>query len=166
MQEAHEMARIRISLLLCLALLATAASAAAGTLEERDAPTAVSGIYSVTFDLNILSTLPADSTITCRARIAPNPAGLNLRNQPLAAASVQTVGLAAVTGSTAICAAEIPFSWTVANAANGVVLSYEIDVVSHAGGAPLLLKSLARQSISAALPAPGGNANLHFNVVL
>ena len=160
------MARIRISLLLCLALLATAASAAAGTLEERDAPTAVSGIYSVTFNLSILSTLPTNSTITCRARIESNQAGRNLRNQPLAAASAQTVGLAAVTGSTAICAAEIPFSWTVANAAGGAVLSYEIDVVSHAGGAPLLLKRHARQGISATLPAPGGSANLRFNVVL
>jgi hypothetical protein len=48
---------------------------------------------------------------------------------------------------------------------NGVVLSYQIDAVSHAGPAPLLIRSSARQNISAPFPVQGGNTSLSFNLV-
>jgi hypothetical protein len=163
------MARLRIPLLLCLALLASGAALGAGVPELRGPSMTVSGVYSVTFHLNIASTLPAGTTITCRARIAPNPEGLDLRNpQPTAAPAT---GLATVTGSTATCAAEIPFSWTVtggqgglATGQDGFVLSYQIDAVSNSGSAPLLVRSSAQQSIRAAFPAVGGSARLSINL--
>jgi len=62
-------------------------------------------------------------------------AGLNLMNSQPAAFPVAAAGLATVTGSTATCVAEIPFSWTVENARGGVLLSYEIDAVSNAWSA-------------------------------
>jgi hypothetical protein len=160
------MARLHIPLLLCLALLTSAAGATAGTVDERGSMMAVSGVYSVTFNLNILSTLPAGSLITCRARIAPNPGRLDPRNQRLAELPAQAEGRVALTGSTAACTAEIPFAWTVASAQGGVVLSYEIDAVSGSGGGPLVVRSSARQNISAPSPASSGSANLSLNVDL
>lgn len=160
------MARGRICLLLCFALLASAA-AATWAQQQRANSTTVSGTYSVVFNLNLLSTLPAGTTITCRARIAPNPGGLDQGNSQGSAAPVETAaGVALVTGSTATCAAEIPFSWTVESARGGVALSYEIDAFSNAGGAPFLVRSSARQGIGAPFPAAGGSANLSFNVTL
>jgi hypothetical protein len=126
--------------------------------------TAVSGVYSVTFHLNITSKLPAGSAITCRARIAPDQGGQDLMNSRSAAFPMAAAGLATVTGSTATCVAEIPFSWTVENARGGVLLSYEIDAVSYAGSAPVLLVGNARQSVGVVLPAAGGSANLDVSL--
>jgi hypothetical protein len=159
------MARVHISMLLCVALLASAASAAMGAPVQRTASTIVSGVYSVIFNLDIASTLPAGTTITCRARIMPNSGPLDLGNPQLSATSVETAaGMATVTGSTATCAAEIPFAWTVESARGGVVLSYEIDAVSNSGAAPQLVRSSGRQGIGAALPAAGQTARLTFYV--
>jgi hypothetical protein len=160
------MARLHIPLLLCFALLVSATDAAAGTVEERGSSMAVSGVYSVTFNLNILSTLPAGTMITCRVQIAPNQGGLELGNRQLAALPAAAVGRVVVTGSKATCATEIPFAWTVMGAQGGVVLRYEIEAVSGSGAAPVLVRSSARQKISAAFPALGGSANLSLNVGL
>jgi hypothetical protein len=46
------------------------------------------------------------------------------------------------------------------------VLRYEIEAVSGSGAAPVLVRSSARQKISAAFPALGGSANLSLNVGL
>jgi hypothetical protein len=158
------MARVHISLLLCFALLAAQNGLAASVPRDRSPLTTVSGVYSVTFHLNIASKLPAGSTITCRARIAPDQTGLNLINSQPSAFPVAAAGMATVTGSTATCVAEIPFSWTVENARGGVVLSYEIDAASYAGSASMVLAGSARQSAGAALPAAGGSANLDVNL--
>jgi len=158
------MARVYTSLLLCFALLAVQDGLAASVPREHSPLTAVSGVYSVTFHLNIASKLPAGSTITCRARIAPDQGGLNLMNSRLAAFPLAVAGMATVTGSTATCVAEIPFSWTVENARGGVVLNYEIDAASAAGSAPVVLAGSARQSTGAALPAAGGSANLDLSL--
>ncbi len=159
------MARVRISLLVGVALLASAALPAAGAPAERASSTTVSGVYSITFNLSIASTLPAGTTIICRARIAPNPANPGLGYALFAASPIRTgVGLAAVTGSKATCAAEIPFAWTIESAPGGVLLSYEIDAVSNAGAGPLLLRSSRRQGIGAALPAAGQTASLSLSV--
>jgi hypothetical protein len=167
------MACARIPLLLCLALLApvselaAGAALAAGAPELRGPSATVSGVYLVTFHLNIFSPLPAGSTITCRARITPNPAGLNLRNPQPAAFPPAAAGQATVTGTTATCAAEIPFAWTLASGQDGlatgqneIVLSYEIDAVSNSGSVPLLVRSSTGQSIGVVLPASGASLNL------
>lgn len=159
------MARIRIPSLLCIALLVSASASAAGVPDLRASSLTVSGIYSLTFNLNIASALPAETTITCRAQIVPNQAGFDPRNQPPAAIPVRTVtGLASVTGSKAICAAEIPFSWTVLSERGGAVLSYEIDAVTGSGSIPLLIRTTGQQSIGVAFPASGGSARLNFNL--
>ena len=157
------MARIHISLLLCFALFAVQDGLAASVPRDRSPMTAVSGVYSVTFHLNIASKLPAGSTITCQARITPDQAGLNLMNSQPAAFPVAAAGLATVTGSTATCVAEIPFSWTVENARGGVLLSYEIDAVSNAWSAPRPLVASAWQSIGVALPAAGANLSVNLS---
>ena len=162
------MARIRIFLLLCVALLALASSSAsaAGVPELRGSSLTVSGVYALNFNLNIASALPAGTTITCRAQIVPNQAGAELPNQQLALIPVRTVsGMASVTGSTANCAAEIPFSWTVMSARGGVILSYEIDAVSNSGSIPLVVRRSAQQNIPVAFPASGGSARLSFNLI-
>ena len=158
------MARVRISLLLCFALLAVQNGLSASVPRDRVPLTTVNGVYSVTFHLNIASKLPAGSTITCRARIAPDQDGLNLLNSQPAAFAVAAEGTATVTGSTATCVAEIPFSWTMENARGGVLLSYEIDAASYAGAAPMVLAGRAQQSAGAALPAAGGSAKLDVSL--
>jgi hypothetical protein len=158
------MARIRNSLLLCLALLAWTAASAAGLPQPRVGPIAVSGVYSVTYHLNLASTLPAGSTITCRARMAPIPGVPDLRNPQLAATPV-SAGQVSVTGSTATCAAEIPFSWTVTTPPGGIALYYEIDAVSLRGAVPVLLRTSTQRQVSAAFPAAGGSANLSLTLI-
>jgi hypothetical protein len=156
------MRHVRISLLLCTALLVSTAASAQG---GPDRPAVVSGVYSIVFSLNILSTLPAKTTITCRAQIAPNQEGPDLGKPHPAPGLVETAaGVATVTGPKATCAVKIPFAWTVTGPQGGVVLSYEIDAVSHSGAAPLLVRSSARQNISAPFPAQGGRANLSFSL--
>jgi len=159
------MRRRRISQTLLAALLASAVAGAAPAAETRGgaAPVVFSGLYSITFNLSIAAPLPAGTTITCRARIAPNPARPGLGNPQLAATPTGT-GLATVTGSTTNCAAEIPFVWTAESARGGVVLSYEIEALGSAGAAPFVVRSSARQGIGAPLPAAGGSASLRFNL--
>jgi hypothetical protein len=140
------------------AVLATAFNAI--SQQQRTSATTVSGVYSVTFNLNIASTLPADTTITCRAQIAPNSSDLALSN-PGRAVTPVAAGQATVSGSQATCAAEIPFSWTLTAANDTVTLSYQIDAVSRSGA----VRSSARQTVRAGLPASGG-ANLHVNATI
>jgi hypothetical protein len=156
------MARARIPLLLCLALLAPVYALAVDAPEVHGPSTMVSGVYLVTFHLKIVSALPAGSTITCRARIAPNPAGLDLRNPLPGVTTAAASGQAAVIGPTATCAAEIPFAWTHASGQDGIVLSYEIDTVSNSGSEPVLLRSSTGQSIGVVLLASGASLSLNL----
>jgi hypothetical protein len=158
------MAHTRTLLLLSLMLLARTAASAAGLPLEHRSLIAVSGVYSVTFHLSLAHDLPAGSILTCRARMAPIPGGLDLRNEQLGATPVAT-GRASVTGSTATCAAEIPFSWTVTSPPGGVALYYEIDAVSLQGATFTLLQTSAQRQIGAAFPAAGGSANLSVNLI-
>lgn len=159
------MSPIRTPLLLCVALLTSASALAAGVPELRGSPTTLSGVYSLTFNLSIGTQLPAGTTITCRARIVPNQGGIDLRNQlPPSAPVGSATGLARVTGQTAVCAQEIPFSWTLLSARGGVMLSYEIDAVSDSGSIPLLVRSSGQQNVGLEFPAPGGRASLSFNL--
>jgi hypothetical protein len=159
------MARFRTSLLVCFALLAVQVGWAASVPREHSPMTAVSGVYSITFHLDMASNLPAGSTILCRARIAHDQGEPNLMNSLSAAFPVAVAGIATVTGSTATCVAEIPFSWTVDGARGGVLVSYEIDAVSDRGLVPKMLAGSALKSVGVALPAAGGSANLDVNLI-
>lgn len=159
------MVQVRIPLLLCVGLLVSATVPAMGAPELRSNLTTVNGVYSVTFNLKIASVLPAGSTITCRARIVPYSGGLDARNSQLSATPVDSAaGLATVTGSTATCTTEIPFSWTLTNEKGGVVLGYKIEAVSNSGTTPFLIRSNTQQSVIADFPASSGNTNLNFNL--
>jgi len=159
------MAQIRIPLLLCIALLISASARAAGVPDLQVSPFTVSGVYSVTFNLNLASQLPAGTTITCRARVAPNQGGPDTGSQQLARIPVKTVaGMARLTGSTATCAAEIPILWTLLSERGGAVLSYEIDAVSNSGSVSMLVRSSGLQNVAVAFPASGGRTNLSLNL--
>ena len=120
------MAHTRTSLLLSLVLLArTAASAAGLPLDTSAAPIAVSGVYSVTFHLNLAPRLcqPGSILDLPGAHGADSQEVLTCGIEQLGATPV-AAGQASVTGSTATCAAEIPFSWTVTSPPGGVALFY------------------------------------------
>jgi hypothetical protein len=155
------MMRRRTLPLLCFVLLTAMATNAQ---ESRSIPTAVSGVYSISFNLSILSALPAKTMITCKAQIVPSQGGLGTPHA--APGPVETAKkLAVVTGSKATCAVKIPFAWTVTGVQRGVELSYEIDAVSHSAAVPLLVRSSARQNINAPFPVSGGNTSLNFHLV-
>lgn len=142
------------------ALSATTAAWAAGAGDGRGpAPlTAVSGAYSLTFNVRFASPVPTGATIQCKARIVPGLSAFDrLRG---ASAPVQTAsGKAQASGSRATCTVEVPFSWMVGDSRNGVALAYEVDEVS-AGAAPVR----AQQEIGAPYPAAGARQNLVFNI--
>jgi hypothetical protein len=154
---------IRNWLLMGATLLACTVASAGGLPQPPGGTVAVSGVYAVVFHVNLASTLPAGSILTCRARMVPIPGEVDLRNQMLAATPV-SAGQTSVFGSTATCAAEIPFSWTVTSPPGGVKLFYEIEAVSLQGAAPRLLRSSAQQQLNAAFPAFGGSASLSLNL--
>jgi len=122
--------------------------------------------YAVRFNLNMASRLPAGAMITCKARIIPHLAESQKLNGQAEAVPVETAtGVATVTGSMAVCAVEIPFSWTMTDAGGGALLSYEIDAVSVVYGAqPIVVRSSAQEGIPVTYPAMGGTANLSFSV--
>jgi hypothetical protein len=157
------MARVRIPMLLCVALLASVFASAADVPKLRGSLTAVSGVYSLTFNLNLATQLPAGTTITCRAQVVPNQPAIDSGNRQPAVVPVRaTAGQASVAGPNATCATEIPFSWTVTSERGGAVLSYEIDAVNNSGSVPLVVWSSGRQNVGLALPGFGGSTNLSF----
>jgi hypothetical protein len=156
------MHRARTLMLLLFALLAPAAGLPVPTTPRT---TAAGGTYALSFNLDVASTLPAGATVTCKARIVPNLPGVqNMKGQPAAVPVESATGVAAVSGSTAVCAVEIPFSWTVNNYQGGAMLSYEIKAVTVTGSLPVVVRSSVQQGIPVASPPMGGTANLSFNV--
>lgn len=157
------MTRACVSMLLCAALLAPGAALAA-VPERPSTPLEVSGVYTVHFNLNIASTLPAGAVIVCKAWIVPNLQGLPSLGQPNAAPVQAAAGVAIVSGSTATCAVEIPFSWTVRNSQGGIALSYEIEDRDASGSLSVLLRATPPQGIATAYPSMGGAASLNFDL--
>ena len=146
-------------MIVLFALLVTVAALAAPAPEHRGAPTAVSGVYSLTFNLNIASTLPAGAAITCKAQIVP------VQSLEQAAAPMESAtAIASVTGSTATCAVEIPFAWTLANPRQDVALSYEIDAFNAQGSLPVVVRTSVQQGIAEPLPASGATSSVSLNV--
>ncbi|MDE3189004.1 MAG: hypothetical protein KGM96_15955 [Acidobacteriota bacterium] len=157
------MLRARSLMILLLALPAPAVGWAG--LPMPCSVDAAGRAYVIRFNLNVASALPAGATVTCKARIVPNlPGQGNVNGQPAAVPVETATGVAAVTGSTAACAVEIPFSWTANNAPSGAVLSYEIEAVSVAGSLPVVVRSSAQQGIAVAYPGIGRTVSLSFDV--
>ena len=160
------MKRARIPQILLLALVASAAVWAAPAADQRAgaAQAAVSGVYTVTFDVSLGSIAAAGGTVACRARIAPNlPAFENLNRGAVPVESAPRVVAAAGSrpaGSPILCSVEIPFAWTVSDPSSGVALSYEIVAVSGSGVAA----ARTGQGIAVAYPEPGGTASLRLDV--
>jgi hypothetical protein len=149
-----------LAFLLLFPLISAVAFSAPTTERKGSGPSTVAGVYSITFNLNIASTLPAGTTIVCKAQIAPNLPGLQSGVVPVETAA----GVATVTGSTATCLVEIPFSWTLNNAKSGAVLSYEIDAVNASGALPVLLRTSALAGTAEPFPAAGATSDLSFSV--
>jgi hypothetical protein len=148
-----------IPVFVLLALLVTVTALAAPAPEHRGAPTAVSGTYSVTFTLNIASTLPASAAITCKVQVAPIQS-LEQMVPPTESAT----GIATFTGSSGTCAVEIPFSWTLSSPKQEAALSYEIDAFNAQGSLPAVVRTSLQQGIAVPLPASGGTASVALNV--
>ncbi len=157
------MKRLRTLILPLAVLLASGVGWAAPAADQLDnaGPAAVSGNYTVSFNVSLGSTVPAGATITCRAKVAPN--GTFFGSLGRGAVPVGT-GVARVTGNTANCSVEIPFSWTVNDPRNGAALSYEIEAVNGSGPLPGAVRTLTQQNIGVAYPPGGGAARLSFNV--
>jgi len=159
------MNRTRIALLLITVSVASIAWAGPpADPRGTSSPVAVNGVYTVTFHVNLGSTVPTGSAVTCRARIAPNLQAfqnLNHGTVPVdSATGVGTVTGSSLAGSAANCSVEIPFAWTVSEAQTGVALSYEVDAVS--AGAPVAART--QPGIAVAYPPQGGATRLSFNV--
>lgn len=151
--------------LLALAGVVTIAVAGLAAQQPAAAPHAratVRGAYTLHFQVNLASALPDGATITCKARIAPQTAGLG--GAQADAPEVTATGVGTVNGTLANCAVEIPFAWSVANAHKGIRLSYQIVAVTVAGPAPGAVRTSAREQLALAYPPEGGRTNLNVNL--
>lgn len=159
------MHRSRIALCLLAASLVSATALAGPVAEHRGSgPTTVSGTYSITFNLTIVSTLPANATITCKAQIAPANAAVSSFQQQSSVPFESAAGVATLTGSTATCTVEIPFSWTVEGTRGGVSLSYELDGLNASGSLPAVVRTSVQQNVAQPYPSSGATSTVTFNV--
>lgn len=155
----------RVALFLLAASLATASAIAGPVANHRGGnSTTVSGVYSIVFNLNIQSALPANSAILCKVQIAP----LNNSESTYGGQSISPVesaaGVAVITGSSATCTVEIPFSWTVETTRNGIALGYQIDAVNASGSLPAVVRTSIQQGIAEPYPSSGGSPSTTYNV--
>jgi hypothetical protein len=156
------MRHIRTLPLFLLALpIFLAAAAPAASLRDESVPISVSGVYSVAFNVNLASALPAGTTLLCRAKVSPNASPFNGFSRNIFPSQA---GVAAINGSMATCWVEIPLAWTQNDTSNGAALSYEIQAVSDSGSQPAVLRASTGQGIGVAYPAAGGSAQLNVNV--
>jgi hypothetical protein len=159
------MNRIRTSLLVFAATLIPF-SALAATPEHHhggSSSAAVTGTYSITYNIDVVSTLPAGATIVCKAQIAPAIQGVEGQNG-LAVPVESAASVATVSGSTATCVVQIPFAWTLNANQTNVVLNYEIQAVNAAAALPVVVRNSVLQGTSEALPASGATSSLTFAV--
>jgi hypothetical protein len=144
-----------------------ATGAFGGPVPERTSgnqTTSVSGVYQVTFNLTVASTLPANSTIVCKAAIVPALRSNGGMNQTAVIPLEIAASAIPVAGGTATCVVEIPFAWTLADKSNGALLSFEVKAVNAAGVLPDLVRSSVQQGIAEPYPAAGSTSSLTFNL--
>jgi hypothetical protein len=143
---------------LCLSIVASLfcmTCPAWATHAEGNAPAAPLSPW-VQFRFAIASSLPAGSILTCKAEIVPSPNVFGNGAAPIAAASARTI----LRGASAICALEIPFSWTGNRASRALALRYEIDAATPAGG--VVLQRGLSPAVSLASSPAGPVVNLNF----
>jgi hypothetical protein len=145
-------------------VLTSLATFAAPVAQRKNGSTFVSGVYSVTFNLSIASTLPAGSTLVCKAQIAPNMQQNYYFSQMQAVPVEAAWSVATISGTTATCAIEIPFSWTLSSVSNTATLAYEIDAMNTNSALPSVVRVSRQTGLAAAYPTSGGASSLIFNV--
>jgi hypothetical protein len=146
------MNRVRTLLLLLVVSLASDAAWAAPPADPGRAEglAAVSGTYVPTLNVSLDSAPPVGAAILCKARIAPNlPSFQNLNNRMVPAETA--TGLATVSGNSANCSVQIPFSWAVSDPRGGIALIFEVAEVSASGS--FAVARSAQQGIGVAYPA-------------
>jgi hypothetical protein len=152
--------------ILTLVLAPMAAFAGPASLHHGggSSSTSLSGVYSVTFNLTVASTLPAGSTIVCKAQVSPNvqQGYFGVTNQAVPVESA--FGTATVSGSTATCAVEIPFSWTLSSSSSSATLAYEIDAYNANGTLPSVVRVSSQSGLSETLPASGATETVTLNL--
>jgi hypothetical protein len=121
-------------------------------------------VYQVTFHVTVLSGLPADTTVACRAAIAP-ALGLDREAGRGSGSAIaeSALSMAELRGETAVCMVRIPFAWCLTGSANGglpgVMLSFEVDAVQ--GG---VVRRFVQQPLAEYLPARGGSRDISLNI--
>jgi hypothetical protein len=157
------MNRVRTLMLPLVVTLASASALSAPPADPGRAEglIAVSGSYVLTFNVSLDSAPPAGVAILCKARIAPSLPSFQNPSTRMVPVEMAT-GLATVTGNSANCSVQIPFSWAVSDPRGGIALSYEVAEVS-ASGSFAVVRS-AQQGIGVAYPAPGGTARVFVHV--
>jgi hypothetical protein len=145
-----------------LLLLVSLAVWAAHVTDPRNAaPITANGAYVVVFHVKTPSTVPDGTTINCKARLNPRLSSfesLTSKSIPVESAP----GVATVTGSSAICAVEMPFAFAQKNLNNGADLGYEID--AYTSDRPAFVR--IQQGIDIAYPKSGAIEKLRLNVAL
>jgi hypothetical protein len=125
------------------------------------APITANGAYVVVFHVKTPSTIPDGATINCKARITPRLSSFeSLIGKAVPVESAP--GVATVTGSSAVCAVEMPFSFAQKDPRNGADLGYEIDAFTSEG--PAFVRT--QQGIEIAYPRSGATEKLRLNVAL
>jgi hypothetical protein len=160
------MNRLRASLFTLAATLIPF-SALAATPEHHhgggNSPSVVTGAYSITYNIDVVSTLPAGATIVCKAQIAPALQGVEGQNGQIVPIE-SAASIATVSGSTATCVVQIPFAWTLNANQTNVVLNYEIQAVNASATLPVVVRNSVLQGVSEPLPASGATSALTFAV--
>lgn len=125
-------------------------------------PAPADGVYLINFDVHLGAALPAGALVTCKVKIVPDaPAPGRPQTLP-----VQTVAsIAAVQGSIAHCAVEIPYARAAGDTQRAAMLSYEIDAQTQTG-AQQVVRTTAGQGMGLPHPPAGGAARLNFSLTL
>lgn len=144
-----------------LMLVSIAVWAAHATDQRTAPPITANGAYVVIFHVKTPSTVPDGATINCKARITPHLSSFESFTRNVVPVE-SAPGVATVTGSSAVCAVEMPFAFAQKDPRNGADLGYEIDAFTSEG--PAFVRT--QQGIDIAYPRSGATAKLRLNVAL
>jgi hypothetical protein len=156
------MKTLRSSRILALLLLVSAAFIGANAANQNSgaAQPAAKGAYTVTFHVNMPTTVPDGATISCKASIAPQPTVFEHFTRRHTATAQSTTGFANVANNSATCTVAAPFAFKVADPLAGAAISYEIEAYTSTG--PVFARR--QQGIPVAYPQPGSTSSLPLDV--
>ena len=111
------MKTLRSSRILALLLLVSAAFIGANAANQNSgaAQPAAKGAYTVTFHVNMPTTVPDGATISCKASIAPQPTVFEHFTRRHTATAQSTTGFANVANNSATCTVAAPFAFNAGN---------------------------------------------------